>query len=187
MLNKDLYQDTLVKRIEQKLILLKIHEKIQTANLCSINTLLFSNGDRDNWSCGYRNCLMLLSSLGSPYKHLVPVNPNIAFLQQTLESAWMNGFDPEGGEHYGFKIRGKCEWIGTTEIATLLGFLGIKAKIYDFVRPTGPDGTHPLLIDVVDQYFSSGDGIISDKPRYLYLTQSVPPTPRPQPHNCRNY
>ena len=34
----------------------------------------------------------------------------------------------------------------------------VRAKVYDFHRPTGPGGTHPKLMDFVEEYFCGEEG-----------------------------
>ena len=58
-------------------------------------------------------------------------------------------------------IVGTKKWIGTTELATILNYLSIRTTIYDFFKPSGPNGTHPKLVSLVRAYFqlSSANGI----------------------------
>ena len=44
-------------------------------------------------------------------------------------------------------------WIGATEAVTLLTVCHIRTKLIDFHRPTGRNGTHPLLFEWVKNYF----------------------------------
>jgi len=90
--------------------------------------------------------------------------PSIPRLQQVLETAWRAGFDRAGCEQLGGKIVNTRKWIGATEIFTMLTYWGINAKIVDFHKPSGEQGSHPLLFDWVWRYFSQGTGL---PPLYL--------------------
>lgn len=81
--------------------------------------------------------------------------PDVAALQAWLEIAWEAGFDPEGAEQLQCKVLGTRKWIGTTEVAALLRYSGLKAKIIDFLGSSFPmlsilcfslyKGTHKCL------------------------------------------
>eukprot|EP01033_Poteriospumella_lacustris_P011942 gene11942-8525_t len=103
------------------------------------------------WSCGYRNLQMLCSSLvqlpayrralfHGAFAHIadpaeaaaaVRAMP-IATLQRWIERAWQAGFDVAGAADFDFCLEGKDDWIGTTEVAALLRFFGLRALIVDF-------------------------------------------------------
>lgn len=62
------------------------------------------------------------------------------------------GFDSLGAaqlDHHVFKTR---KWIGTTEVYTLLTYLGIRSTIIDFHQP-GPKRLHQELMDWIQSYF----------------------------------
>ena len=61
----------------------------------------------------------------------------------------------EGAAQLGYKILGKNTWIGATEIVALLRSFGIRARLVDFWRPTGTDGTHPELGRWTKLYFTT--------------------------------
>jgi hypothetical protein len=52
-------------------------------------------------------------------------------------------------DHHVFKTR---KWIGTTEVYTLLAYLGIRSTIIDFHQP-GPQHLHNELMDWIQSYF----------------------------------
>ncbi|XP_069091458.1 zinc finger-containing ubiquitin peptidase 1 isoform X2 [Pleurodeles waltl] len=81
--------------------------------------------------------------------------PCITKIQSMIESAWKEGFDPQGASQFNNKLNGTKAWIGACEIYSLLTFLNLKCCIVDFHKPTGPAGTHPLLFQWVLNYFSS--------------------------------
>ncbi|KAJ3036513.1 hypothetical protein HDV00_002661 [Rhizophlyctis rosea] len=83
--------------------------------------------------------------------------PDVSTIEKLIEAAWKDGFDVAGAKQLANKVSNTRKWIGTTEIATVLLWLGIKATIYDFHRPSGPGKTHPLLINFVEEYFGIGD------------------------------
>ncbi|KAI9488640.1 peptidase family C78-domain-containing protein [Zychaea mexicana] len=152
------------------------------------------------WSCGYRNCQMLMSFLEktnemdeSVIKHVI----SISGLQSLLERAWKEGlflfpfpflcymrgtspapptfcvkitqenfwtrklgFDSVGALQLQRRVYKTRKWIGTTEVYTLLVYLGIKCTILDFDAPkaAGPATTGLLaerLFDCVQSYFEA--------------------------------
>ena len=78
----------------------------------------------DNWSCGYRNLQMLLSSM-LPTLHTVYPNgvPSISEIQITMEKLWKFGFDGRNAEHHEHALVGKQSWIGTVEVWYVLYFI----------------------------------------------------------------
>jgi hypothetical protein len=152
-----------LKLLSEKLYHLKTIGQISTAKVSNSSTKYHSNGYQDNWSCGYQNTKTLLSSIQllHQYSRLFLADPDISTLQAYLESAWAAGFDPDGCQTFNGSIIGKHDWIGTTEVAALLCYLGIKynnintrVKCYDFHYPSGPNKTHPLLFEIVEKYFN---------------------------------
>ncbi|KZV55035.1 hypothetical protein F511_10157, partial [Dorcoceras hygrometricum] len=98
-----------------------------------------SDSEDVGWGCGWRNIQMLCSHLLSQRQEASKVLfggsgfiPDIASLQRWLELAWDRGFDAPGSDDFDKKIYGKCDWIGTTECATLLRSFGLRAGIVDF-------------------------------------------------------
>ncbi|XP_046847979.1 zinc finger-containing ubiquitin peptidase 1-like [Xenia sp. Carnegie-2017] len=121
----------------------------------------FSNSYFDrSWGCGYRNLQMLLSALIrlDVYKNtlakICQKVPSIPTIQMWIENAWHHGFDVQGAAQLGHKLLKTKKWIGATEIAVFLRFIGIKSIIVDFHRATESDGTHPLMYDWFKEYFS---------------------------------
>ncbi|KAJ1396368.1 peptidase family C78-domain-containing protein, partial [Ochromonadaceae sp. CCMP2298] len=115
------------------------------------------------WSCGYRNIQMLCSSLlqlplyrGALFEGSGVV-PEIHQLQRHIELAWNAGFDGEGASHFGGRLVGSSEWIGTTECAVMLRYFGLRAVIVDF------DGS---VINAAGGKSSSGSGFGSGSSRY---------------------
>jgi hypothetical protein len=43
------------------------------------------------------------------------------------------GFDPEGAEQLGGVVSGSCKEIGSTEVAAMLRFFGVDARVVDFL------------------------------------------------------
>ena len=124
-------------------------------------------GDR-GWGCGFRNFQMLLSSLaqdGGPIAQRLSIvgirrgqMPSISRLQSLIEDSWKKGFDAQGAEQLGGKLRNTRKWIGATEIVACLAALGIKSDLVDFHKPTGADGSHPALFNWVADYFRTRSG-----------------------------
>ena len=100
-----------------------------------------------NWSCGYRNTQMILSAIlpllhpqHSYYKTQSPPLqsslelPSLLQLQQALEGAWKDGFDPDGARFYSHKVVGKSKWIGAVEAWSLLSYYDIDAEVVQFIK-----------------------------------------------------
>lgn len=58
--------------------------------------------------------------------------PDIAALQAWIECAWGAGFDPQGAAQLQHALQGRRTWIGTTEVATMLRYFGLRAHVVDF-------------------------------------------------------
>lgn len=123
----------------------------------------------DKWSCGYRNFQMILSSLipllpsDHPYfeSALSPNStcsrtdpPTIRAIQGLLEQAWSEGFDPKGRGHYRGKIRGKKDWIGAVEVASVLWSMSVNCVVVQFIKR---GESRRMLVDFLWNYFG-GDG-----------------------------
>lgn len=145
---------------------------------CNVDHFASTYGDK-GWGCGFRNMQMMISSLQSINKFKVHLSslkntvldtsggggvPSIPRLQETLEAAWKQGFDPAGCEQLGAKVVNTRKWIGATEIYCILSYLGIACSIIDFHRPSGEGGTHPQLLNWVWRYYSQADTL---PPLYL--------------------
>ncbi|KAJ2822370.1 hypothetical protein FBU31_004615 [Coemansia sp. 'formosensis'] len=132
-----------------------------TSILCNASTLLFNTTLSDRgWGCGYRNCQMLISSLmpQAPAASRMPTEavPQVRQLQEILELAWRDGYDPLGAEQLDHRAMGTRKWIGTTEIYCILAHLGVRAHIIDFHCASAADGSHPALFSWVVEYFTKG-------------------------------
>ncbi|KAI8336893.1 peptidase family C78-domain-containing protein [Blakeslea trispora] len=145
-----------------------------SAYLCSPSTDHLSTGFMDlGWGCGYRNCQMLMSYLvqqqqdGEPIlKHVLDIHG----IQLLIEQAWKEGFDTLGAaqlDHRVFKTR---KWIGTTEVYTLLAYLGIRSTIIDFHQP-GPNRLHHALMNWIESYFSTD---VRSSNKTVYITDRPP-------------
>ncbi|CAH7668369.1 peptidase family C78-domain-containing protein [Phakopsora pachyrhizi] len=135
-----------------------------------------------SWGCGYRNLQIIFSSIchSQPQSVLIhrlsncddnsnsnsisnsissSINPAVITVpglvewQSIIQRAWNDGFDKIGSDHFSGKLVGKRTWIGTTELYVALSYLGIRVRILDFPRPTGPNDTHSKLLDWVIDYF----------------------------------
>ena len=140
----------------------------------------YSLGDR-GWGCGYRNIQMIIGSLLLSDVYRVVLNrvfngnvPTVPRLQEMLDRAWKDGYDPQGAKDLGYKVRDTKTWIGATEAAVLFRSFGVKAEIADFLRPVGPDRTQSTLLQWVERFFkgsTSGRAGARDRPP-LYLQHS---------------
>jgi hypothetical protein len=117
----------------------------------------------DKWSCGYRNLQMMLSAIipHLPSNHIVfqriprrqpdPSIPNVLNMQQALEQAWAEGFDPEGARHYNYKVINSKSKIGAVEVANLLWYYGFDAAVVQFIYC---NESRQLLPKFIRAYFS---------------------------------
>ncbi|KAI9471836.1 MAG: peptidase family C78-domain-containing protein [Benjaminiella poitrasii] len=174
VLNQDCRTSGVIPRLEPNF------KKADTlaAYLCSPLTDHLSTSFMDlGWGCGYRNCQMLMSFLERRTEDGEPILKcvlDITSIQLLIEKAWKEGFDTLGAaqlDHHVFKTR---KWIGTTEVYTLLTYLGIRSTIIDFHKP-GPNHLHHDLMDWIQSYFmdalednSKETVCITDRPP-LYL------------------
>ncbi|KAG1143380.1 hypothetical protein G6F37_008015 [Rhizopus arrhizus] len=166
-----LRQDGRTSRIIPKLEPnLKYSNETQYAYLCSDHTDYIPSGFMDSgWGCGYRNCQMLMSFLEKEkqdghclLKHVV----DITSIQLLIEKAWQEGFDPAGAKqlkNHVFKTR---KWIGTTEVYSLLAYLGIRSTIVDFHQPQKD------MLDWIEFYFTSR--ISTNSEQKVYYTHRPP-------------
>jgi len=151
---------------------------VKTSLICGrVDHLSSTYGDK-GWGCGFRNLQMMLSYLLSRTQYRESIVdrvfknknlegagvPSIPRLQEVLEAAWQEGFDTAGCEQLGGKIVNTRKWIGATEIFSILSSCGVKAKLVDFHKPSGDQGTHPLMVEWVWNYFRQGTGL---PPLYL--------------------
>ncbi|CAO3691327.1 unnamed protein product [Umbelopsis ramanniana] len=148
---------------------LKKQGKTSMVYLCSPDTDHVATGLLDlGWGCGYRNCQMLMTYLSKQQEQNVPILDgvvNIKGLQLLLEKAWKEGFDPAGAAQLEHRVYKTHKWIGTTEVYTMLAYLGIRCTILDFDRPTGTNNSHDAMFDWIQSYFeegSSGEGKLAE-------------------------
>ena len=132
-------------------------------------------GDK-GWGCGYRNIQMLLSALlhdACYRKNLSCLSdeiPSVPKLQSFIEKSWKDGYDTSGCEQLGGSLQGTRKWIGATEVAALLSWLKIKARLIDFHKPTGEGGQHPQLFNWIHNYFESRHGDENTPPPFpIYI------------------
>ncbi|KAM0787250.1 hypothetical protein ACM66B_006486 [Microbotryomycetes sp. NB124-2] len=134
--------------------------RTRSAYLASDRTLHIGSRLMDaGWSCGYRNIQMFLSSVRhlEQYARLsatLPLAiPSILDLQQIIEQAWSEGYDPLGAAHFGNKLVKSRRWIGTTEAYAALTWLGFRVQIIDFPKVPGASGTNDALVNWILEYF----------------------------------
>ena len=75
-----------------------------------------------------------------------------------IEEAWSSGFDVQGRDQLGGRLKNTRKWIGATEIVAFLASRRIRSELLDFHVPTARDGTHPRLFQVIQ--------IVGSKNRY---------------------
>ncbi|KAI8142805.1 peptidase family C78-domain-containing protein [Fennellomyces sp. T-0311] len=120
--------------------------------------LIISDFWDKGWSCGYRNCQMLMSFLEKTMemddkiiKHVI----DISGLQRLLERAWQEGFDPVGASQLKGRVFNTRKWIGTTEVYAMLVYLGVRCTILDFDLPKDASQQQltDCLFDCIQTYF----------------------------------
>ncbi|KAJ1565153.1 hypothetical protein HK096_004295 [Nowakowskiella sp. JEL0078] len=131
-----------------------IEKRTDIAAYCSPDISSYAKG----WGCGYRNLQIILSTLmtNDSIKNqleanlsMVPFDSDektfrrnsgpdhsknkllIRRLQEVIHYAWSKGYDPEGARILFYSVMPR-KWIGATEVATVLKFLGVKVEIADF-------------------------------------------------------
>ncbi|ODO10183.1 hypothetical protein I350_02412 [Cryptococcus amylolentus CBS 6273] len=93
------------------------------------------------WGCGYRNCLMALTSLLSVPEYAAVfdsakngADPGVRRMQGWIEEAWAEGYDLEGQQQLGGRVLGRRKWIGPSDMYAMLSYKGIPCRIYDFPK-----------------------------------------------------
>ena len=102
--------------------------------------------------------------------------PNLKSLQSHIEQAWRQGFDPEGAQHYHGALKGKKEWIGAAEVASLLNYFSINATVVQFINNAK---SRSVLGSFVYWYFSQPEmATASDilKMAERFTASEIPPT-----------
>ncbi|CAB3977307.1 Hypothetical predicted protein [Paramuricea clavata] len=98
---------------------------------CPTDHFSSSYGDK-SWGCGYRNLQMLLSALIKLEHYKGAISkvcqniPSIPTIQQLIEDAWRHGYDQQGAAQLDHKLTKTKKWIGATEIAVALKFIGLR-------------------------------------------------------------
>jgi len=94
------------------------------------------HGDR-GWGCGYRNIQMMCSSLSEAphFKRTlfggIGYIPSIPVLQQCLEAAWADGYDPDTNHKFR-GVFGGNRWIGTYDAVSMLRYFGVRMELQTF-------------------------------------------------------
>nr|KAJ3419735.1 hypothetical protein HK105_006566 [Polyrhizophydium stewartii] len=148
----------------------------ERVTLCHAGIEFPTRQRRENWACGYRNLQMLLSvALKMPAFAALHATlngtPTVEQIQDMLHEAWQAGFDPEGAAQLEHQIRDTRKWIGTTDCAALLSYLGVPLQVYDVHQPSGPQRTHPRLVDMLLDYFERGE---ADASRVRHRADTLP-------------
>lgn len=92
------------------------------------------------------------------------------------------GFDPQGAAQLKHRVVNTRKWIGTTEVYTMLTYLGVWCTILDFDRlSAGDTPTHQLLLDWIQSYFENNSNSSSSDNAFERLkgNNSVQKTNRP--------
>ncbi|THD20627.1 Zinc finger with UFM1-specific peptidase domain protein [Fasciola hepatica] len=107
--------------------------------------------------------------------------PSVWKLQALLEAAWTLGFDPLGASQLaasigsdGFRssladdsdfapdgrnlvgLVDSTAWLGVSDLVSLFGSIGIRCTLLECRAPSGPNNTHPRLLEHIYSYILSG-------------------------------
>ncbi|KAK2964264.1 putative Zinc finger-containing ubiquitin peptidase 1 [Blattamonas nauphoetae] len=106
--------------------------------ICQATDYIHVEPDDDTWGCGYRNIAMVFSAiLRVPIfsNHLRKYNiispPSLRRVQELIETAWQNGYDPVGCKEFEGKLIGKTNFVGTAEMWTLMRSLLLPCRMVD--------------------------------------------------------
>ena len=117
----------------------------------------------DEWSCGFRNLQMMLSALiphlkpNHSFFQVVPRRlqnttiPSLRQIQSALEQSWKAGFDPNGAEHYRYKVLGRNSKIGAVEVSSVMSYWGLDSTVVQFIKCRK---SRELLPKFLKAYFS---------------------------------
>jgi len=113
----------------------------------------------DNWSCGYRNLQMMISSMLPAVRSIFPDGvPSVHEIQTTMEELWKEGVDVENAKFHNFTLVGKTgkrAFIGTVEAWAYLSYLGVDAVIIQFLKKNRGIAT---VGDFIWNYFAKMTG-----------------------------
>lgn len=180
MINGDVNQDFVCENVINRLNNSLLNNTATSHAWLVVNDTNHYNVDfGDNgFGCGYRNLMMLLSSIWSNplYSSILsrafdkfPTVPN---LQEALEKGWSVGFDLTGQQQLGTVIA-TSTWIGPTEIYAILWSIGIKCSITDFHQKDSLD-QHSLMFDFIEEYFKNSRGNLGARSGLSYITRHLP-------------
>lgn len=127
---------------------------VTASDACELHTV---RGDA-GFGCGFRNAAMLLrhaaSTTSAPPQFTAATYglTSVEALQATLEAAWSSGFDPSGFSEVGYVV-GTRKHIGATEVASVLRFVGFRARVIDFQGASVASD----LAERVQRHFGAGE------------------------------
>jgi hypothetical protein len=100
--------------------------------------------------------------------------PDVRSIQIMLENAWKEGFDPQGAKDFGQSVVESSKWIGTTEVHSLLAYLGVRSSIIDFHQPDdSKKKLHTKMMDWIESYFTC-DVTKVETQKNVYITDKPP-------------
>ncbi|CAL8073149.1 unnamed protein product [Calicophoron daubneyi] len=134
----------------------------------------------ESFACCYRNAQCILSSLfrlPDFRKRLfgaLSAMPSVWKLQALLESAWALGFDSVGASQLAAQLGtnrtnsdptdtrnlvglvDSTAWLGASDLVSLFGSIGVSCTLLECRAPSGPNGSHPRLLEHVYSYITTG-------------------------------
>jgi hypothetical protein len=154
--------------------------------LATTKLIHMSSGYGDKgWGCGYRNIQMMSSALmalphfqRSLFGGIGHGIPSILLLQQCLEAAWADGFDP-GSTNRVEGVYGGNSWIGTYDAVALLRHFGVPMELQSFGAIKRTDSVTYLKPGSAGRTLNGATVISSDfgNPRTSSGEDSGPSTP----------
>lgn len=107
--------------------------------------------------------------------------PSVWKLQALLEAAWTLGFDPLGASQLAASVGSdrfhtspsdnsdltsddrnlvglvdSTAWLGVSDLVSLFGSIGVRCSLLECRAPSGPNNTHPRLLEHIYSYILSG-------------------------------
>lgn len=151
---------------------------VSKAFLCHPTVKHIFKTPKEGGFCGYRNIQMMVSFMQGTsfpgHDNFPGKTPSIIRLQDLIEKAWDQGFNPTGRVETG-GIRGTRKYIGTPEAQALFCSLDIPCEANAFNKSrTAPSGSdvHHQVLQATLEYFSTG--VVGDQSVKVYQTGLAP-------------
>ncbi|KAK2949277.1 putative Zinc finger-containing ubiquitin peptidase 1 [Blattamonas nauphoetae] len=111
----------------------------KSVNLSPTLDYIHVETDDKSWGCGYRNIMMLYSSLiqyplfrAEFERKKLPLTLSIMDIQHTIEEGWKSGLDPRGFREFKGKLVATTKFIGSTEMWVFFRYLNVPVQLIRF-------------------------------------------------------